>query len=259
MATGDNLVAHGAGLDQLLADLCNSDTAQEAQLSLESDFGAGAIPAVLALMGSLDDFPRRCAIEFIQNCDLDVVRSLSDPPVAEALIPYLASDDPVTREWTADTLGWLGSPAAVPPLLDCQDRARAAGVLPSWTEAVSLRRALTRLGARRVILPDRAAASLQSNETFSQFWAASSVIEVVSDLGAANQVVLYYQVWKPKTESERRRTYYLEDSSTYELDLTLPWSDLVSEAQMAALEGLSQVPISVEHIATLEWIDEADF
>ena len=66
-------------LRELVAALGEESSAEEAQFSLQAQYGAVAVPLVLELLLTLSNFPRRCAIELIQNCELEQLLEISDP------------------------------------------------------------------------------------------------------------------------------------------------------------------------------------
>ena len=245
-------------LRELLAELGDESTAEEGQFSLQAHYGAVAVPLVLELLPTLRDFPRRCAIELIQNCELQQLLEISEPSVATALIPQLKSEDDVTRDWVAATLGWLGDAAAVPALLEAREAASRHGVPLDWSEQVSIRRALVDLGARTPVVPPRTAALMETNSTFEQCWPAEVYEELVVDLADADQVLLYTQVWVWQSVGDRELSFCWEEGPKYELDLELSWPALVCQARDAALAAATKLKTREGRVLTLEWVDESD-
>lgn len=245
-------------LSKLVAALCVESTAQDAQYSLQDHYGVAAVPSVLEVLSALSDFPRRCAIEFIQSCPLDALRERAGSSVVAAMIPLLKSGDDVTRSWTAETLGWLGDPVAIPALVEAREAAHRDRVPLDSSEQVSLRWALTCLGARTQVVPPLTAALMQRNATFEQCWPADVCERVVEDLAAADQVILYVSLSVKGTTWSGKTTYFCEPISSYELDLNLPWPQLVVQARDAALAATSRLTVRENRVMTVEWIDIAD-
>lgn len=245
-------------LRELVAELSDDSTAEEAQFSLQAQYGAAAVPLILQLLPTLSDFSRRCAIELIQNCDLEQLRRISNPSVAATLIPLLKSEDDLTREWVAEALGWLGDTAAVPALLEAREAACRSRVPLDWTAQTRIRHALTNLGARTPVVPRRTAALMKTNSIFGQCWPAEVYEELVVDLADAHQVLLYTQVWVQKSVDDRAPSFHWEDSPTYELDLELPWPALVCQARDAALAAAAKLKVRKGRVLTPEWVDESD-
>lgn len=245
-------------LRELLAELRVKSTAEEAQFSLQAEYGAVAVPLVLELLPTLSDFPRRCAIDLIQSCEREQLLRISNPSVAAALIPQLKSEDDVTRDWVAVALGWLGDAAAVPALLEAREAARRSRVPLDWSEQGSIRWALTELGARTPVVPPRTAALMETNPTFKQCWPAEVYEELVVDLADAHQVLLYTQVWVWESVGGREPAFYGAEGPKYELDLELPWPALVCQARDAALAAATQLNTREGRVIRPSWIDESD-
>lgn len=245
-------------LAQLVAKLCVDSTAEDAQFALQDHYGATAAPSVLDVLPTLSDFPRRCAIEFIQNCELDELLEVAGASVTSRLIPLLKSEDEVTRCWVAETLGWLGDPLAIPALLEAREAAFRNQVPLDWSEQVNIRWALTSLGARKPVVPPLTAALMQSNASFKQYWPFEAYERLVVDLAAADQVLLYAQLWIRRSSDSGKLLFYGKEIPSYELDLDLPWSELVAQARDAALAVASQLKVGANLVVTAEWVDESD-
>lgn len=244
-------------LQKLLDELASPhvNTASDAQYELEKSYGANALPQVLNILGTLNVFSRRCAIEYIQRCDVNEVKKLADK-VLEVLLPMVHNDDEVTRSWSAQTLGWLGLQEAIPAIQKAQMNAKAAGVPLDFSEQEEYRWALSQLGARRVVLPERARQLINPNDTWKYSWEIRDCDQVIREIAGANQVILYLQFWKCSLEGNKRR-YYWSGGSGCELDWTKSWSDLVVDSQANALASIKSI-LQEALVVTISWIDESD-
>jgi hypothetical protein len=243
-------------VERLLAELESPNTflAQEAQLSLQ-DHGARAIPAVLARLPRLGVFAQRCALDFLESCEVDAVRGVKDPTVAEVLIPFVedVAADSVVREWSANVLGWIGATEAIPSLQRALARARAAGTPPHFTEPVRLRRALTLLGARHPVVPADVQRLARHEPVLGECWPATHLAGLIESLAAADQVLLYFQAWEKVGED-----FYWRETPQYDLDFELAWPRLVAQAHDAALGAAREWEPPGEAVVTLEWVGAED-
>ena len=254
-------LSENSDLDELLRGLQHpwSDVAQDAQDWLVRKYGAAAIPQVLSLMPQLNVFSKRCAVELIQHCRREEVQAILDPPVGEALIPFLEDDDPVVREWVADALGWLRERAAVPAIERARERAAKAGVELDWTEAMSYRRALSDLGARQPVEPPLVEKRKLVEPNGWECWPCLDLDKSIEALADAEQAVLFFQVWKRgRLRPEGREYFAVHDAPTYALDLHRPWGDLVRESRQMAVVAARAIKKPKRHVATIEWIQESD-
>jgi hypothetical protein len=253
-ATRSDRPAVEPAVDTLLAVLAGDDTnaIQEAIYSL-AELGEPAISPVLSVIGELGVFPQRCALDLIERWPLEQTRAAVRPSVTDVLIPLLESQDAVVRQRAADGLNRIGGHEAVPALEAALARSKANSTPPDWTEPVSLRAALTALGARRVVRPPLLASSAVQTD-FQEMWPAPLLPTLIDALAAANQVLLYFQAWLPDSKG-----LYWSKSPVYELDLDGDWLELVTRARAQALEAARTWTVpSDSALVSLEWIGEGD-
>ena len=166
----------------------------------------------------------------------------------------LASEHNTVRDWAADALAQLGSPKAVPALRKAYARWRESGEPPNWTEPLNIRRALTALGARNEVLPDRAAALAQAHDSLGRYWRAVDLEAVLDALAEADQVVTAISVWH---RAEAGFQGDLDASPEYDLDYSESWDRLVILAREEALTSPQFSPES-DLVVTINWIDRSD-
>lgn len=223
----------------------DTNFAEEAQAILER-YPDGVLEPLLREAPGFGRFGRLCAIELFTH-----LQAREAEPV---LIGMLEDEDTTVRDWAAGALAELGSPAAVPALQRAYDRWRASGEPPDWTEPLNIRRALTALGARVEVIPDRAATLARSDDSIDQYWLIADAEEVVNALADADQVVTGISAYK---WSEVGWRLVFEASPTYELDYSLPWERLVESAREEALTAPELAP-GPDLIVTVNWIARAD-
>lgn len=223
----------------------DTNFAQEAQVRLER-FPDGVLEPLLREAPGFGRFGSLCAI--------DLFTHLEAREAEPVLIGMLDNEDATVRDWAAGALAELGSDEAIPPLERAYDRWRGSGEPPDWTEPLNMRRALTALGARVEVIPERAAALARSDDSIGHHWRIADVEEVVNALADADQVVTGVSAYEP---SEFGQRLVLEASTSYELDYSLPWERLVEWAREEALTAPRSAP-GPALVVKVNWIDKAD-
>lgn len=210
--------------------------------------GAAAMPALLS---ALPGMGRRGKLGGI-----DVIDALQYREAGPALTALLRDEDETVREWAAGALGRLGYAPAVPELLALRQRLLIEQVPLDWTQPVAVRGALTALGQRRVVVPAALRATVESRAT-GQVWPAAQLEDLLSALAAADQVVLYFQVWR---RHERfGLTGQPHEASGWQLTTAGDWSDQVQQAYEAALLEASDLPPDRgDLVVSIEWIAASD-
>ncbi len=132
------------------------NAAEEAQAALESR-GSAVLEPLLQAAPGFRRFGRLCAIELFEK--------IGDARAGSVLIPMLRDDHDAVRT----------------PL--------------DWSEPEALRAALTDLGARREVLPQRVAELAVSEPMFPRAWPVEHLPEVIERLADARQLVLYFMHW----------------------------------------------------------------
>jgi hypothetical protein len=239
---------------RLVGELASPDSheVQEAQYALQA-YGVAAIPGVLGAMPQLDAFGQLCAIEIIEACEKAQLREIAHPSVAECLIPLLASDSEVVREWSARALSGLEAHEAIPMLMQAEQRAKDAHIPPDWGERVMYREALTMLGVRHAVIPASIQRRAIAIAPFLVCWAAADVAQVIRDLKAARQAVLYFQIWR-----REKNTLFRQGAWSNETRLDGRWDDVLERLYAVALDAAKQVEHDNNTVVTIEWIDEND-
>lgn len=103
----------------------------------------------MAAAPSLGRFAQLCAIELFQE--------IGDARAGDVLIPMLDSAEDTVRDWAAQAVGELGVRQAVPAWQRAYAAVKERGPPLDWTEPLSIRMALTELGARNEVVPPRVA------------------------------------------------------------------------------------------------------
>jgi hypothetical protein len=226
------------------------DAAEEACYQLQHDFGAAPLEPLLAAAPGFSRFGQLSAIE--------VFDAIADARAGPVLTSWLVDADDTVRDWAAGALGRLGVAEAVPALLAAWQASKARGTPPDWTEPMSIRAALARLGGRTVVLPSVASRLARSEASFSRCWAAADLETVLADLAGAGQVVLLFQYWGRRGPDPERR-YWLPDTAySIDLDLSRPWAELVRNGRDQAIEHARLIHAPAETVATIDWIDQSD-
>ncbi|WP_405712222.1 HEAT repeat domain-containing protein [Streptomyces xanthophaeus] len=150
--------------------------------------GPDAIPTLIAGLPSLGDFGQLTAIE--------TFTAIGDPRCGPTLIALLDGDNPTVREWAAEALASLGIDDAVEPLRRAYRACLEGGTPPDWCEPVSLRWALTELGARTPVVPPLTARLATTVGPDIPGWPSARFAEIVDDLADHGQVILFSQFWR---------------------------------------------------------------
>lgn len=229
-----------------LLDDDSTDVAEEAKAELIS-MGPVVIGPLMAAVASLERNGLLSAIEVFEH--------YGDAAAGPVLIELLSSEHDMVREWSALALAQLGIREAVPALRAAYQRQRASGGGPDFSEAVGIRRALTVLGARRVVVPPLTAALRAPVAGLGQAWPTGRLEEVINELAGNRQAVLYLQVWEV---SDRGVFWWRHDMLDRDFDWNAPWPQLVEDAREFALLEAAFIPQRENLVATVEWIDESD-
>lgn len=224
----------------------STEVAEDAKAELIS-IGSEVVRPLAAAVGSLGRYGQLSAIEVFEH--------LGDAVAGPALIELLAGGHDTVREWAARALAELGVREAVPMLQAAYRRQRAAGGDLDWTEAVTIRRALTDLGARRDVMPPLTASVRMTAGSIQQAWPADRLVDIVNDLADHDQAVLYFQLW---AVIDGDAFWNDHDGLDQPLDLAQPWRQVVEEARESALIEAACVVARPNLFATVEWADRAD-
>ena len=235
----------GRRIRELDAD--SSETAEDAQHALTA-MGPDVLNDVMAAVPSMGRFGQLCAIE--------IFTALGDPKAADVLINLLDSDSDTVRQWAAEALAELGVDRAVPALDRAYDAFRQRGEPPDHSEGEGMRWALTRLGARRVVLPPRSAALRASDDEANPVWPTVHLAEVVEDLAAHAQAVLYFQIWQ--IGADGRRFWRGASDVDWNLDRAWAWDRNVEHCRDWAVLAAEAVDKRPDLVASISWIDATD-
>jgi hypothetical protein len=189
-----------------------------------------------------------------QLCAIEIVEALRATAAIPVLRNLLASEHDTVREWGARTLGGLGAQEAVPQLTTLLTESRGRGTPPDSTEPVAIRHALTELGARNMIIPKGLAASIIKDERLTRPVPDTSLMEALSALRDAEQVVLHYQRWRPWRDSWTRI-----DGESWELDWSSPWPTLVMESNQLAIDAARSRASDDSAVVTIEWMSAEEW
>jgi len=241
-------------IEELVAalDQENSNDADLAQWKLIEGYGKDALEPLLAAAPAFADYGRLCAIE--------VFNAIGDRRAGPVLIPWITSDHPLVREWTAGALGYLGITEAVPELLAGWEATKQRGTPPEYTEPVCFRQVLAELGAREIVLPDAIRRQTIDDDWLKPAWPAAAIRGVLDHLADAHQVVLYTQYFRREPNLDPKNWYWVNVGATAELDWTLQWEAIVTAAhdQMVAAADAKARKLPRRTVVTVEWIDRRD-
>lgn len=228
-------------------DADSSEVAEEAQYSL-IDLGPQVLDQLIEAAPHLTPFGQLCAVE--------VFSALGDPRPEDALVAMLSSDGPVVRQWAAEALGEIGIQHAVPALRQAYENFRRSGEDLTHSEAMALRRALTELGARTVVLPPGAAALRRQVDHLDPAWPAARLAEVIEELAAHGQATLCFQIWR----IEDGKAYHRPGSDIdWAVDRQKPWPRIVAECRdWALLAADATDQEDPDLVATVCWIAAED-
>ncbi|MFD8695172.1 HEAT repeat domain-containing protein [Kitasatospora purpeofusca] len=228
-------------------DADSSEVAEDAQYALIA-MGPDVLAQLTAATPRLGVFGQLCAIE--------VFTALKDPRPGSLLIDLLESGNATVRQWAATALADLGIKGAVPALRRAYEAFRQRGEAPDDSEGTALRWALTDLGARKPVLPPRAAALRASPDTLDPAWPTAHLAEVIEDLAAHDQAVLHFQVWRIKQDKGAYRDH--GPAVDWDVDRRSPWDRIVADCRDWALLAAEATEKAPDLIATICWIDASD-
>ncbi len=244
-------------LDDLLKALSSDkgNEAEDAQFSIQEEFGIDAIDSVLNLIPKLSDFPRRCALDFINNCVSERTDELPSSNIEKGLIPCLKLEDEVSRAWTAEILEIVGTEKSVPPLLDALRSLKTKSTPPDWHEPMAIRSALRKLGAIDRICPQLVTDNIICDRNFQESWSLVGINKVLDALIHQNQAIISFQVWRFKQDS-----YYWAQANrkNEEIDFTQAWPHIVKDSFEIAQKIMSGVKTTNNYRATFDWISEME-
>jgi hypothetical protein len=228
-------------------DADSSEVAEDAQHALIA-MGPDVLDELIAAVPGLGPFGQLCAIE--------VFTALQDPRPGDVLIDLLDSENSTVRQWAAEALADLEIERAVPGLQRAYEAFRQRGEAPDDSEGVALRGALADLGARDVVIPPRAAVLRRSLEILDPAWPTVHLAEVIEQLAAHGQAVLYFQVWQVKPGGGAFGGH--GPGIDWEIDRRLPWDRIVADCRDWALLAAEATNHSPDLVATVCWIDASD-
>ena len=226
-------------------DTPTGDDAEEARASLRS-MGAVAVAALLKALPELGFFGKLTAIE--------VCEESGDQTSGPSLIGLLSSEFDVVRERSATALRVLGITAAIPALELAYEVTKRNAIPPDWTEPAAMRHALAALGARKPVVP-ALTRNLARKISHATVWPSARLRDVLEDLSAAGQVCAYFQIW---TENADGHLYWVSDAPRYNLDWTLRWPDLLTQARELSIAAADRVVAAPNVVATIEWLGQGD-
>lgn len=119
---------------------------------------------------------------------------------------------------------------------------------------MAIRRALTKLGVRRKVIPQRLADQVVELTGLEHPVPGEQLEHALAALREADQVVLYFQRWRPWQD-----TWSWIDGSGWELDWTSPWKTLVSHSHRQASEAARTQAPEEAAVVTIEWMAETDW
>jgi hypothetical protein len=193
---------------------------------------------------------------FGQLSAIEVFTALGDPRPGDVLIDLLDSESPIVRQWAAEALADLEIQRAVPGLRRAYEAFRQRGEAPDDIEGVALRGALSELDARDVVIPPSAAALRRSVENLDPVWPTVHLAEVIEDLAAHGQAVLYFQVWRVTPGSG---TFWDRGPEIdWDIDRRSPWAQIVADCRDWALLAAEATDKAPDLVATICWIDASD-
>jgi len=229
-------------------DADSTETAEDAQHALTA-IGPDVLDDVIAAVPGMGRFGQLCAIE--------IFTALGDLRAADILISLLNSESDTVRQWAAEALGELAVERAVPALARAYEAFRQRGESPDHSEGEGIRWALTQLGARRVVLPPRSAAlRVSSGDEAYPLWPTIHLAEIVEDLAAHGQAVLYFQIWQ--IGADGRRFWHGASDVDWDLDRTWTWDRNVAHCRDWALLAAEAVDTAPGLVASISWIGATD-
>ena len=209
--------------------------------------GGEVVRPLADAVGSLDAYGQLCAIEIFDH--------FGDPAAGPALIGLLGSEDDTVRRWSTWSVGELRLQEALPALLAARERLRAEGEPPDGGEAVEVRRALTRLGARREVWPPLTTSLRTTARDLPRAWPSDRLADVVDDLADHDQAVLGFSL---SLVFPAHTTEIGHERLDRRLDVRKPWRQVVEDARESALVEAAFVEPRPNLFATVEWIGRDD-
>jgi len=189
-------------------------------------------------------------------CSIQLFEHIDDPRASVVLIPMLVDEDETVRSWAATALGGLGVSEAVEHLRAAYEAVKARGAPLNWSEAESIRWALTELGVRADVVPPLVASRAREVDPIGRAWPIADLPAVIEELASAQQWIVSVTAY---TRNAGAYGWRVDDDVEWpELDLSLPWSQLVAEAREAALDVATHPRVPEDAYATLSWIDRGD-
>lgn len=234
-----------ARLIALLDDETTS-VAEKAKAAL-MNIGEPAVQPLVTATPGLTRYGKLAAVEIFSQ--------VKDSRAARAMIALLSDDDTTVREWAAIALGELGSWTAVPALRSAYKRLKAAKVDLDVTEAVALRAALTALGGRQEVVPPLSRSLRHEGGRLDRMWPAERLADVVEDLAAHGQVVLFFALWKV---TDHGLMWWDHAVPGIDVDRDAPWEKVVEAARRATLAELEYADLDADVVVSIEWVDEQD-
>ncbi len=236
-------------IDDLLRELDadSSEVAEDAQHALIA-LGPQTVVPLISAVPLLGSFGQLCAIE--------VFNALADPRPVGVLIDLLRSENLTVRQWAAEALGDLGERQAVPALRAAYEEWKARNEDPDESEGPALRDALTQLAARELVLPPRMVELQAGGDGSGRYWQSSHLAEVIRELAASRQAVLYFQLWRVRGDGGLYWAGPPEISWT--VDRLRPWDMTVEQCRDWALLAASDVRPAEDLVAMISWIDSSD-
>jgi hypothetical protein len=228
-------------------DADTGEVAEDAQHALIA-MGPDVLDELIAAAPGLGPFGQLCAIE--------VFTALRDPRPGDVLIDLLDGEDSTVRQWAAEALADLEIRRAVPELRRTVEAFRERGEAPDDGEGVALRGALSRLGARDVVVPPRVAALRRCPKGLGPAWPTVHLAEVIEQLAAHGQAVLSFQIWQVRPGGGVLR--HRGPGIDWEVDRRSPWDRIVADCRDWASLAAEAADRAPDLVATVCWIDASD-
>ncbi|MET9890434.1 hypothetical protein ABZZ47_09505 [Streptomyces sp. NPDC006465] len=228
-------------------DADSSEVAEDAQHALIA-MGPEVLDELIAAAPHLGAFGQLCAIE--------VFTALKDPRPGDVLVGLLDSENATVRQRAAEALADLEIQRAVPALQRAYEAFRQRDEAPDDSEGVALRWALADLGAREIVIPPRAAALRASLDNLDPAWPTAHLAEVIEDLAAHDQAVLYFQVWRIGQDNGAFGGH--GPGIDWDIDRQLSWRQIVAECRDWSLLAAEATDKAPDLVATICWIDASD-
>ncbi|MFE7587873.1 HEAT repeat domain-containing protein [Kitasatospora sp. NPDC057512] len=240
-------------MDQLIDDLLreldadSSEVAEDAQHALIA-LGPRVVVPLINTVPLLGFFGQLCAVE--------VFNALADPRSVGVLIDLSGSESPTVRQWAAEALGDLGDRQAVPALRAGYEGWKVRNEDPDESEGQALRDALTQLGAREPVLPPRVVELQAGGDGSGRYWQSAHLAEVIRELAASHQAVLYVQLWRVRGDGG---LYWAGSPEiSWSVDRLRLWETTVEECRDWALLAVGDVRPTEDLVFMISWIDSSD-